>query len=364
MISVTHVITTISRGGAENQLLILCREQIRQGLDVRVIPLKGTPELLEEFLKIGVKVDLSLLGKSFLKQVLLVISPKYASDIWHSHLPQAELLLVLKKRKKLVITRHFGGKFYPEAPRFISNLLSQVATWNVKKVIAISDHVAKYLVSSGEVTSPESIKIVKYGFSQVEFSKEIRSNNQTVQKDAGKLKFVSLARLSPEKDLQTMISGFCIYIREHSPNSRLEIFGEGSEKEKLTELIRTLGLTNHVFLKGRTDNVPKTLSEFDCFILSSRFEGFGMVLLEAMAANLPIVCSRIPAALEVLGEEGAATYFSPGNARELADTLKNTEFGSSKVRQNEQLNRLNLFSSKKMSEEILKVYQEIMSQRN
>ena len=112
MKTVTHVITTICRGGAENQLLILCREQVRQGLSVTVVPLKGNPELLKDFLEIGVQVNLSLTGKKFLIQVLQMNSKRFKSDIWHAHLPQAELLLAFKKRNGVVITRHFGGKFY------------------------------------------------------------------------------------------------------------------------------------------------------------------------------------------------------------------------------------------------------------
>ena len=364
MKSVTHVITTICRGGAENQLLILCREQVQQGLDVRVVPLKGSPELLSDFLELGVQVDLSLAGKKFWIQVLRISNKKFQSDIWHGHLPQAELLLKFKKRNGVVITRHFGGKFYPEAPSIISSLLSRIATRGVERVIAISDYVAAYLVTSGEVASKDSIKVVKYGFDKFEFNKVINRETHTAIKNKGDLKFVSLARLAPEKDLETMIYGFYRFFKEHSPNSTLQIFGEGSERRKLTQLINDLGLTQHVFLNGRTDNVPKTLSEFDCFILSSRFEGFGMVLLEAMAANLPIVCSRIPAAIEVLGERGAGSFFDPGNSDDLANSLKNFKNRDESARQNEQEKRLEQFSAKKMAEEILNIYLEIAQQPN
>lgn len=364
MKSVTHVVTTICRGGAENQLLILCREQVQQGLDVRVVPLKGSPELLQDFFELGVQVDLSLVGKKFWIQLLRISNKKFQSDIWHAHLPQAELLLAFKKRNGVVITRHFGGKFYPEAPAVISSLLSRIATRGVERIIAISDYVASHLVTSGEVASKDLIKVVKYGFDKFEFNKEIHQETHTAFNNKSGLNFVSLARLAPEKDLETMIQGFYRYFREDSPNSTLAIFGEGSERRKLTQLINDLGLTQHVFLSGRTENVPKTLSEFDCFILSSRFEGFGMVLLEAMAANLPIVCSRIPAAIEVLGEQGAASFFDPGNSDDLANSLKNFKNCDNKVRQIEQEKQLEQFSAKKMAKEILNIYLETTPQPN
>jgi glycosyltransferase involved in cell wall biosynthesis len=356
MTSVTHVITTICRGGAENQLVILCAEQVRMGLEVRVIPLKGAPDLLGELLEVGVNVDLSFIGKSFLSQLLLIVNKTFKTDIWHAHLPQAELLLSFKRKEPLVVSRHFGGKFYPAAPTILSILLARFASRNASQIIAISNYVATYLKTSREVSCKKSIRVVQYGFNSTEFNKGININTNKSPKSNSFLKFGSLVRLSPEKDVETMIRGFDAYNSTVSPKSQLEIYGSGSEKKKLLQLINDLGLNKQVFLKGRTNRVAEILRDFDCFILTSRFEGFGMVLLEAMAADLPIVCSRIPAALEVLGEDGAAIYFAPGSPADLSVALQNAEKLDLKTRKTEQQKRLNLFSAQKMAQEINDIY--------
>jgi glycosyltransferase involved in cell wall biosynthesis len=153
-----------------------------------------------------------------------------------------------------------------------------------------------------------------------------------------------------------MIRGFSEYCKGVLDTPKLEIYGEGSERSKLSKLITDLKLDQQVFLMGRTAHVAKTLMEFDCFILSSRFEGFGMVLLEAMAADLPIVCSRIPAALEVLGEDGAATYFASGNPTDMSLALYEIETQNQQNRHTQQQLRLQLFGAREMAESIMEIY--------
>lgn len=334
------------------------------GLEVKVVPLKGAPELLAELDALGVKVDLSLLEKRFVTQLLLITKSRFRSDIWHAHLPQAELLLAFRRQKKVVISRHFGGKFYPSAPSVISKFLSRIASRNASQIVAISDFVAAYLLASGEVSSKKTLSVIRYGFNQSEFNKGIDFNCTRSSEGGRFLKFGTLARLSSEKDLETMIRGFGEFNKWISYKPTLQIYGEGSEKEKLLHLIRDLDLDKQVFFRGRTNQVAKTLRNFDCFILSSRFEGFGMVLLEAMAAGLPIVCSRIPAALEVLGENGAATYFAPGSPVDLSTALQKVENENQEIRHVQQQLRLTLFGASEMAKKIMDVYKQIDSHSN
>ena len=334
------------------------------GLEVRVVPLKGAPELLDELLALGVKVDLSLLGKNFFRQLLLTTKKRFRTDVWHAHLPQAELLLAFKRQDRVIISRHFGGKFYPSAPNILSTILSRVASSNASQIVAISDFVATYLRTSQEVSLQKSISVVRYGFNLPEFNKGIDLTSSRSLESRKFLKFGTLARLSSEKDLETMIRGFGEFNKNISQNSQLEIYGEGGEKKKLLQLINYLGLDQQVFLRGRTDKVAKTLRGLDCFILSSRFEGFGMVLLEAMAADLPIVCSRIPAALEVLGEDGAAIYFASGDPIDLFAALKNIENLDQEFRHTQQQLRLDLFGAKEMAEKMMDIYQKTMQYPN
>ena len=101
---VTHLITTIERGGAEKQLLTLASEQVQSGLNVFVLYLKGKPDLRNEFEVAGVEVNNLLVGKSFLKQIFLLSKylRKNPSPV-HAHLPKSELLAAIVVTKKYLV---------------------------------------------------------------------------------------------------------------------------------------------------------------------------------------------------------------------------------------------------------------------
>lgn len=91
---ICHYITTISRGGAENQLLLLVENQIKSGNQVTVVPLKGNLDLYANFIELGAKVEKKLLDKKFILQIIkMFITNNRKFDVHHAHLPQAELLL-------------------------------------------------------------------------------------------------------------------------------------------------------------------------------------------------------------------------------------------------------------------------------
>ena len=163
---VTHLITTIERGGAEKQLLILASEQVQSGLKVVVLYLKGKPDLKDEFEASGVKVNNLLVGKSFFKQTFLLSKHlrKNPSPV-HAHLPKSELLAAIVIAKKyFVISRHNAEAFWPGGPRIISNLLSKFVCKRASQGIAISNAVKSYLIKRGEIPNGYTIDVVYYGF--------------------------------------------------------------------------------------------------------------------------------------------------------------------------------------------------------
>jgi hypothetical protein len=122
---ITHLITTIERGGAEKQLLILASEQVKSGLKVEVFYLKGKPELKTEFEATGVLVNSNLVGYNFLKQILILSKylRNFPSPI-HAHLPKSELIAAFAVSKKyFIFSRHNAEPFWLGSPKIISNLL-------------------------------------------------------------------------------------------------------------------------------------------------------------------------------------------------------------------------------------------------
>ena len=161
---VTHLITTIERGGAEKQLLTLASEQVQSGLNVFVLYLKGKPDLRNEFEAAGVEVNNLLVGKSFLKQISLLSRylRKNPSPI-HAHLPKSELLAaIVVPNKNFVFTRHNSEPFWPGGPGIISNLLSKFVCKRASQGIAISNAVKSYLNKRGEIPTGYIIDVVYY----------------------------------------------------------------------------------------------------------------------------------------------------------------------------------------------------------
>ena len=121
-----------------------------------------------------------------------------------------------------------------------------------------------------------------------------------------------------------------------------------------------LGLTSEVYFFGKTSEPAKALRSLDIFILTSRFEGFGMVLLEAMSAHKIIIASDIPTCKEVLGMEGAASFFEVGNSQSLAVQISKSMVKSTAEYVALQDAQLNKYKSSEMALKIDEVYLDLL----
>ena len=362
---VCHDVTTIARGGAENQLLMLAKGQIERGYSVTVFPLKGELELESEFKKYGVEVVKTLHGVGFLAQIreMRKLTPS-AYSIIHAHLPQAELLVALSGLRNYVVSRHFGGQFFPGRNSFISRWLSKLAVRNAGCVVAISESVAKYLVTNHELQHSTLLKVIPYGFDKEVFlGTNLKLSNSGMAPNKKRL-FGTIARLSEEKDLSTLIKAFHLHqLNPEFRGNQLEIYGAGSLESSLRQLLSDLSLQNYVRLMGRTQVPEQIINDFDVFVLTSKFEGFGMVLLEAMSLGKPIICSRIDTALEVLSETGAAIFFETGVEVDLAIKMRELDELLPLDFKEKQQSRLNRYAIHKSVEQLHEIYKNLLVTR-
>jgi glycosyltransferase involved in cell wall biosynthesis len=134
-----------------------------------------------------------------------------------------------------------------------------------------------------------------------------------------RIRFGTIGRLVPAKGHAILIDAFALVCRS-SPAAELSIFGYGSLSAELSEQIARLGLEGRVRLEGRTEDSPGALADLDVFVLSSVNEGLPLVILEAMAAGLPIVSTNVGGIPEVLPKE-SAWLCPPGDAGALADAM-------------------------------------------
>lgn len=116
-------------------------------------------------------------------------------------------------------------------------------------------------------------------------------------------KVISVGRLTPQKNYASLIRAFKNVVEKHS-DCILEIYGDGPQEVELKSLITQLNLKKHVFLKGFSSNVKNVMTNASIFALTSVFEGFGLVIVEAMACGLPVVSYVCPCGPKDIITEG------------------------------------------------------------
>jgi glycosyltransferase involved in cell wall biosynthesis len=156
-----------------------------------------------------------------------------------------------------------------------------------------------------------------------------------------------------------LIKAFSI-LRDDNKDLTLRIYGEGSEESTLKKLVHELDLDDFVKFYGKVEDIAGAMQAMDIFVLSSLYEGFGLVLLEAMYNQVPIIASNSQAALEVLTSD-YPLFFEIGDQYELSQKMQGVistgpaeyrEFGN---------RRLKDFDPVKMSFRINAVYDRICS---
>ena len=130
----------------------------------------------------------------------------------------------------------------------------------------------------------------------------------------------NVGRLHPDKDQATLIQGFANALPDLPTDSQLVIMGKGRLEQDLKELARELGIAEQVKFLGQVPDARRYFRAFDVFALSSDHEPFGMVLLEAMAAGVPLLATACGGAKEVV--EGVGILFPLGDAEHLAQGIK------------------------------------------
>lgn len=132
--------------------------------------------------------------------------------------------------------------------------------------------------------------------------------------------FVSIGRLTSQKGYDLLIKAWSLVEKKH-PDWSLHIYGDGEDKEKLERLIRHFNLQN-IIIKGSTLDVQSAYDSASIYVMSSRFEGFGMVLIEAQSRGLPIVSFDCPSGpAEIISDSIDGYLVENGNTDMLARSI-------------------------------------------
>lgn len=320
---ILHVITSLNRGGAEIHLLNLVSEQVRNGYKVKVIYWKKNANLIKYFKKIKVKT-VCLNSNNFLFEKYLIfnficccfrlnkIINKFNPNILHAHLPFSELIsffnLIFRKKIKFIISKHLDTVYFSknnDRKSFFGKKLELLVSFRAKKIICISEAVKKFMASNYMKIPQKKLTKVYYGLDfQIynDFKKSTKLEKLKL-KLRGKKIIGTISRLVPQKRIDIMIKAFSEYNNNYSNESYLVIVGKGPEKSYLKNLSKQLNINDKILWINYLDDIKGFFSLIDIFCLTSEYEGFGIVTLEAFYNKKPIITTHAGALPEIINNE-------------------------------------------------------------
>jgi len=324
---ILHLITTLSVGGAEVHLLELLSGLSRAKYHLELAFFKEEAQearsLLPDFRNLGLAVhDLGgtsrLSGAAFFRLVGLLRRGRF--DLVHSHLFRADLYGSLASRLfpnlGLINSVHNPEDFY--ARPAVARLARLAARRQQRTIVisrAVADHLARHL------RLPESrMSLIYYGLKpKLRQGLDLRQEYGIPPRAP---LIGTIGRLSRQKGHLHLLRAMAL-VRDRLPQARLLLVGHDDQglRPRLEEEVERLGLGGRVILTGFRDEVPDIMAALDLFCLPSLWEGFGLVLLEAMAEARPVVASRVGSIPEVVLEGETGLLVPPGDEAALASAL-------------------------------------------
>jgi glycosyltransferase involved in cell wall biosynthesis len=211
----------------------------------------------------------------------------------------------------VVNTRHGGNMNWdPHCER----IWRQCVRWT-DAVVFISEGVREYYVTRDRL-SRRNTSVIYNGIDVGKFSGRPAHPASSLPR----FRVGSVGRLVPAKDHVTLIRSFA-RVTAVMPEAELHILGDGPCRAAISQTAESLGIANRVFLHGVSYDVAGFLSTLDLFVLSSIDEGLPISLMEAMAAGLPVVSTRLPGLTELAPESLVAGYCPPGQPESLAEHI-------------------------------------------
>ena len=179
---------------------------------------------------------------------------------------------------------------------------------------------------------------------------------------------MTVARLEKVKGIEYLIEAFARPSLLEKPSLKLFVIGDGSGRKNLENLVKKLSLENRVKFLGQIppEGIPEYLAMADCFVLPSLKEGFGIAILEAIAARVTIIASKVGGILDIIENEKNGLLVTPGNSEEIAGAIlriyNNPELKERLV--NFAITGLTRYDWQNIAQRVFKIYENCISDGN
>jgi glycosyltransferase involved in cell wall biosynthesis len=301
---VVHVHRIRGVSGSERHLLTLLPALQERGVDASFVglddPAGDNMPFYSELAAVGVRHARVRAGHDLdplLPSRLAHAARAFAPDLLHTHLVHADVygtLAATTLRTRLVSTKHNDDPFRAGPFRYVERAFAR----RVDRVIAITYALERFIVDRVGIPA-EKVDVVPYGLDALPgggASIDVPDDAEVV---------LAVGRLVPQKGHDVAVRALPALLREH-PRALLVVLGDGPERERLRKLAASLGVGRALHLPGHVPGIGSWLERARVLVHPSRWEGFGLVSLEAMLAGRPVVATRVSSAPEIVidGETG------------------------------------------------------------
>jgi glycosyltransferase involved in cell wall biosynthesis len=321
-VKVLHLHKIKGLSGSERHLLALLPALRERGLDARVLALdvegSDAPRFYAELEAVGVpyrRVRCTLdVNPRMARDVVRAVRAE-APDLLHTHLVHGDVYGSIASRVTdvpFVSSRHNDDRYLLGPFRYVDRAFAR----GTRRIVAISDAVRRFLRQAG--LPEDKLVTVHYGLDELPAApSEVAPAAAGVPERAPLA--LAVGRLIEQKDHATLLRAFA-RARSERPDAVLAILGGGPLESDTRALAAELDLDEAVLLPGRLE-IRDWLERADVFVHTSRWEGFGIVLLEAMLARLPVVATRVSAVPEVVADGETGVLVEPGDVDGVASAL-------------------------------------------
>ncbi|GAB4552236.1 MAG: glycosyltransferase [Anaerolineae bacterium] len=353
--------------GTENHLLTLLPSLKARGLAPSLLVLTEPAKPLDDYVahlnQLGIPaaqmeirrdVDLPLMGR------LAAYIRSSGAEAVHTHLIHADWHGIPAARragiKHIYTSGHNDDQFRYKLPI----RLIQAYLWRrINAGIAISEAVRQFMLKV-EFAPPRKVHTVHYGYQPQPFDPSLRENfRRELNLPLDAPVFGSVCRLIEQKGLPYALQSFAA-IADEFPHAYYVLIGDGLLREALQTQAAALGIADRIRFAGWRADAAARMVAFDVFLMPSLWEGFGLVMLEAMAARLPIIASKVSALPEIVQDGVTGLLAPPRDVDRLAAHMRYLLRDRQAAQRMGQAGEARLkaeFSVDKMADRTLAVYQ-------
>ena len=304
-------------GGGERHLADLANELAKHGHEVFAALSPGSP-LRNELSALDPSKIIELPMRNALNLRTAMRLSRFVRDngieIVHAHVARDYPLAALvtgRSKARLVLTRHV---------LFSMNPIHKLTLRRTARVIAVSQAVADALREQ-RIFDAVRIVVVYDGIDVDRFAK----GRESVRQDSGKLRVGTIGHLAPIKGFDDFIRAAAVVSRERD-DADFVILGEdksehGENRRALEALIDDLKLNQRVKLTGWVEDIASILPTFDLFVSSARAEPFGLSIVEAMAAGVPVIATASEGAIEIIEPNQTGLLVPIGDIEAMAKAI-------------------------------------------